>query len=283
MGQKTNASIFRLGLKNSEWNIKYIEKNPEESSIFLYKNIEIQNYLDNTFKLYNLFIHSCKIEHTQTTTNIQIAYYESDSYLTNLRKLSNFKTSKQLISFLTKDILAVSLNLYLKKEKITIKTQNLNKKFEVELQQQQTYLLEYKKVMRHFRGFLKTPAQKDFVKLLFISVFEKNSARLISEAISLYINKNKKKHNYLLFVLKRTLTVLINLNFSKIKGIKIVIAGRFNGAPRAKQRNLQIGAIPLQSFNENINYYNSTSYTPNGTFGVKVWVCNKIKTYVFTT
>lgn len=283
MGQKTNASIFRLGLKNSEWNIKYIEKNPEESSIFLYKNIEIQNYLDNTFKLYNLFIHSCKIEHTQTTTNIQIAYYESDSYLTNLRKLSNFKTSKQLISFLTKDILAVSLNLYLKKEKITIKTQNLNKKFEVELQQQQTYLLEYKKVMRHFRGFLKTSAQKDFVKLLFISVFEKNSARLISEAISLYINKNKKKHNYLLFVLKRTLTVLINLNFSKIKGIKIVIAGRFNGAPRAKQRNLQIGAIPLQSFNENINYYNSTSYTPNGTFGVKVWVCNKIKTYVFTT
>ncbi len=173
MGQKTNASIFRLGLKNSEWNIKYIEKNPEESSIFLYKNIEIQNYLDNTFKLYNLFIHSCKIEHTQTTTNIQIAYYESDSYLTNLRKSSNFKTSKQLISFLTKDILAVSLNLYLKKEKITIKTQNLNKKFEVELQQQQTYLLEYKKVMRHFRGFLKTPAQKDFIKLLFISVFEK--------------------------------------------------------------------------------------------------------------
>lgn len=283
MGQKTNASIFRLGLKNSEWNIKYIEKNPEESSIFLYKNIEIQNYLDNTFKLYNLFIHSCKIEHTQTTTNIQIAYYESDSYLTNLRKLSNFKTSKQLISFLTKDVLAVSLNLYLKKEKITIKTQNLNKKFEVELQQQQTYLLEYKKVMRHLRGFLKTPAQKDFIKLLFISVFEKNSARLISEAISLYINKNKKKHNYLLFVLKRTLNVLINLNFSKIKGIKIVIAGRFNGAPRAKQRNLQIGAIPLQSFNEDINYYNSTSYTPNGTFGVKVWVCNKIKTYVFTT
>ena len=43
MGQKTNASIFRLGLKNSEWNTKYIEKNHEQytkhNQIIVKKNI----------------------------------------------------------------------------------------------------------------------------------------------------------------------------------------------------------------------------------------------------
>ena len=57
MGQKTNASFFRLSLKNSEWNHKYIEKNKEESTVYLYKNVEIYDYIDTIFKHYNF---SCK-------------------------------------------------------------------------------------------------------------------------------------------------------------------------------------------------------------------------------
>ena len=46
MGQKVNATIFRAGLKNSECNFKYVNQNSEESSIFLHKNIELQNYIN---------------------------------------------------------------------------------------------------------------------------------------------------------------------------------------------------------------------------------------------
>ena len=41
MGQKTNSIITSLSLKNSNRNLKYMEKNKEESSLFVYKNIKI--------------------------------------------------------------------------------------------------------------------------------------------------------------------------------------------------------------------------------------------------
>lgn len=285
MGQKTNASIFRLGLKNSEWKYKYIEKNAEESTIFLYKNIEINNYINTIFKYYNLLIHSCKIEYTYNTANILISFYESKNITAKFNLINNIKnnslqqvsnTNKELTSFLIKNILTASLNLYIKNKTINVKTQNLNKKFEIQLIKKKQDLFEYKKALKLLKNFLKTPWQKDLIKILFISVSEKNSSKLIADIISFCLNKQKKKHNYLLFLLKKTLTILINLNFSKIKGIKITITGRFNGVPRAKKKILKIGIIPLQSFNASVNYYNSVSYTPNGTFGIKVWICEKI-------
>ena len=87
--------------------------------------------------------------------------------------------------------------------------------------------------------------------------------------------KKKKKHNYLLFLLKMVINTLIPLNFSIIKGVKIVITGRFNGAPRAKKKVLTIGVVPLQSFASTISYNNTTSFTQNGTFGIKIWICEK--------
>ena len=76
-------------------------------------------------------------------------------------------------------------------------------------------------------------------------------------------------------ILKNYFNVIISSKFSKIKGLKIKISGRLNGAPRANSKIIQIGSIPLQSFNSLIDYHNSTAYTPNGSFEVKVWICQK--------
>mgnify|MGYP001294315192 CR=1 FL=1 len=59
---------------------------------------------------------------------------------------------------------------------------------------------------------------------------------------------------------------------TNVKGLKIRINGRFNGAARSKTRVFQINKIPLQTLDANIQYYQSISYTLNGTFGVKLWV-----------
>lgn len=277
MGQKTNASIFRLGLKNSEWNQKYIEKNNEESTLYLYKNIEIQDYIDTIFKHYNFLVHSCNIEYNYNNTNILIHYYELKNLNPKIKEenISKFKNNNKNINlFLIKNIITPGLNLYIKNKAINLKTVNLNKKFELNIIKKKNFY-EYKKTLKLFKKFFKTPWQKDIIKLLFISSCEKNSAKLIANAIAFCLNKYPKKHNYLLFLIKKTFSILLKISFIKIKGIKIAINGRFNGAPRSKKKILKVGIVSLQSLKANISYHNSTSYTSNGTFGIKVWICEK--------
>ena len=269
MGQKINATIFRSGLKNSDWSFKYTNQNSEESSIFLYKNIEIQNYINKIFKHYDIFVTNCKIEHTTSTVKILI-------FICKLNFAKNkLETNKHVLSNIITKILTLSTNLYLKNKITIIKTQDLSEKFQIKINKNSNYLYVYKKQIRSFKKFLKDPMQKNIIKILFIVISEKNSAKLLADIISLYLTRNKKKHNYLLFLIKKVTTNLISTNFSSIKGIKIIITGRFNGAPRAKSKNLTIGIIPLQSLNAKIDYYNSTAFTQNGTFGVKVWICEK--------
>ena len=94
MGQKTNSIIFRSGLKNSDWRFKYINKNSEESSIFLYKNIEIQNYVNKICKNYNILVTNCRIEHTQSTIKIFFFFFKLNN--TN-HKIKNDLNDKQII------------------------------------------------------------------------------------------------------------------------------------------------------------------------------------------
>jgi small subunit ribosomal protein S3 len=73
--------------------------------------------------------------------------------------------------------------------------------------------------------------------------------------------------------LKQTILWLIKSKISCLIGIKIVIRGRFNKAPRARSNNIYFGKFSLQTFNSKVDYYKSTAYTVNGTFGIKVWIC----------
>ena len=72
------------------------------------------------------------------------------------------------------------------------------------------------------------------------------------------------------------MTLFFNKTFSKCKGIKIKVKGRFNGAPRAKDKLINIkNGVPTLTINSKIDYAETTSFSPNGTFGVKVWIDEK--------
>jgi ribosomal protein S3 len=290
MGQKTNASLFRLGLKNSEWNYKYLEKNSEESTNYMYKSFEINKYINIIFKRYQLRVHSCKIEYTLDSTNLIIIFYNSknklnliEDYLQKHRLDLKNKTFKHQLFILIKTIVTPCLNNYLNNKTINIKTKNINQNFETQLKENKHQFIEYKKFLTLFRRFLRNPWQKELIKILILCVFEKNSSKFLADYIAFCLLKQKKRHNYLLFILKKSLNNLIYLNFSKVKGIKIMISGRLNGAPRSRSKILNIGNTPLQSIDCSINYATSTAYTPNGTLGIKVWMHYKIINYVFTT
>ena len=97
---------------------------------------------------------------------------------------------------------------------------------------------------------------------------------MLTEFISFQLSVIKK-HNIFLIFLKQAIKLLQNSNLSAIKGIKIIIKGRLNGAPRARSKIIQNGNVPLQKKQANFFQSKSTSYTPNGTFSIKSWACVK--------
>jgi small subunit ribosomal protein S3 len=67
-----------------------------------------------------------------------------------------------------------------------------------------------------------------------------------------------------------------NLEFLKqnreVKGAKIKVSGRLNGAEISRSDWQIFGSMPLQTLRANIDYGEATSYNTYGTIGVKVWI-----------
>jgi ribosomal protein S3 len=98
---------------------------------------------------------------------------------------------------------------------------------------------------------------------------------LLSHFIATQLKK-LKRHNFFLRFIKNTLLLFNTMTFSKLEGIKIKIKGRFNKAPRARHKIIAIGNdVPVLTLKAKIDYAETTSFTSNGTFGVKVWICEK--------
>nr|YP_009773774.1 ribosomal protein S3 [Chaetophoropsis polyrhiza]QIZ74224.1 ribosomal protein S3 [Chaetophoropsis polyrhiza] len=62
------------------------------------------------------------------------------------------------------------------------------------------------------------------------------------------------------------------MSTTNVKGIKIQISGRLNGAEIARTEWLRDGVVPLQTLRANIDYSYKTAKTIYGILGVKVWL-----------
>ena len=71
-------------------------------------------------------------------------------------------------------------------------------------------------------------------------------------------------------ILKRHLDTLMQNR--EVKGAKIRLAGRLNGAEISRRDWLAKGRMPLQTLRANIDYAESTAYCSYGVIGVKVWI-----------
>ena len=59
---------------------------------------------------------------------------------------------------------------------------------------------------------------------------------------------------------------------ANIKGIKVQISGRLNGAEIARSEWTREGRVPLQTLRANIDYAYCSAQTTYGVLGVKVWL-----------
>lgn len=174
------------------------------------------------------------------------------------------------------EILIKSLEAYTKnKILVSVMLQNLNRYKNLSRIQ----IEDLKQIFKQLRNFVKKSFFKETINILFVSISKRKSAKVFADFISDQFRRNQlktdqvtisRKDNYFLGFLKQTIMLLIKSEISRVMGVKIVIKGRFNRAPRARISNICLGKFSLQSFNSKIDYHQSTAYTINGTFGVKV-------------
>ena len=308
MGQKTNANIFRLGLKNNKWNTKFFEKNTEELSLLSFQQLEIKKYLKQFFKLNGLIIHNFKLHFTESTVYLFVCYFttfkslfliQNQNQLKSLKKIQKFdKTKKnnkhkkrldlikcykqnlQIKDFETKQVikqnnfskqLTENLKIF-KNKKIIAMFQNINKGSSLKLNKQQ--LNVFKKTLLLLRKDFKYGFFKETINVLCISVQKKQSAMFLADFIALQLERltKTKRHKYFLMFLKKTLVILSKTNQCYVAGVKIIVTGRLNSAPRTKKSIILIGKVPLQTIERKIDFHQSVAYTSVGTIGIKVWI-----------
>lgn len=311
MGQKVNANFFRLGVQKKNWELKYVEKNHEESSFYLYKNLEIQKYLKRFFQLHKIKIHNCKVCYSAYSLEITISFYITEKTVSLIDKINTLKkpldynrsfstvykrlqirkkvrknilnaqlsTRQEIVLHRFQEILLESLSIYTKKNcNINIIFQNLNENKQL----LHAHKKDLKTIFKQLRKFNKNSFFKEAVNIFFICAWKRKSAKLLAEFISDQFKLNQlktdqssisRKDNYFLGFLKQSLDLILKSSKSSVTGIKIAIKGRFNKAPRAKKIIMHFGKFSLPSFNSKIDYFQSTAYTSNGTFGIKVWIC----------
>jgi small subunit ribosomal protein S3 len=57
-----------------------------------------------------------------------------------------------------------------------------------------------------------------------------------------------------------------------VKGAKLQLGGRLDGAEIARLEHMEEGSLPLQTLRANIDFVRATAHTTYGTIGVKVWI-----------
>lgn len=327
MGQKNNANILRLNINNNEWKSKYITQTYEESSLLVFKYLQIKTYLKQFLIRNGLMLHNYKFHINNNSIYLYISYFvglksiffinqntaSQKIKLHKTRDINNRKTKKNVISSLKQssfskttkyhkrnsilkkyktnilqknyqnttnlrknsfiEQLTESLNLFLgKKYNIYITFQNLNSHLIINLKPSEQKI--WKKNLLLLKRYTKNKFFKETINILLLVTRCKNSAQLLSDFIAQQFTSLTRQSYFLIFF-KRSLNIFVNSTFSKITGIKIIINGRFNGAPRARNNVITVGSVPIQTLNVNINYAQSTAYSSNGTFGIKVWIGEK--------
>jgi ribosomal protein S3 len=246
----------------------------EEKKLKLVKRTQKQNslYLDTKQKIKNTSNLSLKIKKYLENNKNDLNKFNNNSKVVNQintlktihqSNFNNLKIENKIQKFLK------SVELF-KNNNVFINLKCINKTFNLTIKQKKSL----KKKIMLLQKFRYTPFFKEGINLIFLSVYKRNSSKLLTKFIEMQL-KTIKRHKFFMTFLKKTLTLFLNSNFSKIKGVRIKFKGRLNGAPRAKHKILNVGDIPIQTIDSIVDYSESTIQTSNGSFGIKVWIVEK--------
>jgi ribosomal protein S3 len=280
MGQKTNPNILRLGA-SKQWNIKNIEKKNQEIAFYSFKSTEIKQFIEKNFRDNGLIVVKCKVYYSDsgllhifllynTSPDVSFFITSSDKIYSKLNFNNSIKNYKFCTNsnFFKSKILSKLLNslhaFTLNKTNIVLTMSQINK----ELADLKKIKL-FKENVIELRRFEDNKFYQRGLQTVFLAAQETNSASFLAKFIAYELSKIKKHNVFLRFLKKALIRAKNNLP----QAIKIKITGRFNRSRRARHKFIHVGKdVPILTIKNNINYSDQTSFTPNGTFGIKVWV-----------
>ncbi len=92
-------------------------------------------------------------------------------------------------------------------------------------------------------------------------------AQLIAESIATAIEKRVAYKRAVQQAIQRA-------EKAGVKGIKVMVSGRLNGAEIARSEWILSGRVPLHTLRADVDYATATAFTTYGALGLKVWVFN---------
>ena len=92
-----------------------------------------------------------------------------------------------------------------------------------------------------------------------------SDAQLVAEGIAAQIEKRVSFRRAMKQAISRSMR-------SGIKGIKVNVAGRLDGAEIARSEAYHEGSIPLQTLRADIDYGTAEAHTTFGVIGIKCWI-----------
>lgn len=92
-----------------------------------------------------------------------------------------------------------------------------------------------------------------------------SSAKLIAEKIAYQLNRRFPYRRVVNNAMEKAIS-------SGALGIKIILAGRINGAEISRTEKFSIGPIPLSTLRIHIDYYEKPALTRSGYIGIKVFL-----------
>lgn len=116
-----------------------------------------------------------------------------------------------------------------------------------------------------------------FPKISGIEIIEVKQPSEYSICLASFITQKLEKRFSFRSVMKQAKRVAIQT--SSVKGIKIQLSGRLNGAEIARTEWIREGRVPLQTLEADVDYSYKTAQTLYGIIGVKVWVFRKKNQY----
>lgn len=242
-------------MNNTPWTYKYFEKTHHEFHSKVFNSLEIEKYLKQSLKKKGFCLHDYKLNISNTNIAFFLSIYEKPKNMNTHLKKKKFKIYRKVFcknSFKSlSQFMGNKYNLIFKirviNEKFFKKTANkalLNNSFTFRIETMQ--------------------------RLYLVLTTQKNSTELLGTFIAEQL-KMTKRHNFFINLLVIFLNKIIDQKYSKIKGIKILLKGRLNNAPRSRKKTIKVGTIPIITQNTKIVYSETISFTSNGTIGIKVW------------
>lgn len=102
-----------------------------------------------------------------------------------------------------------------------------------------------------------------------VNVLEIENADLSASLLGEYVAEQLQKRIAFRRAIKKAMQ---RAEVAKVRGIKIQVSGRLNGAEMARSEWIREGRLPLQTLRADIDYATKEANTIYGILGIKVWL-----------